>query len=87
MIAYSKEAEDSHTWGEPVKYAGSIADGPPPGVNHRGALVYECLNCHRCRVVEVPTELKDKFYDGNNPPPVTRDVSDSQFWRGEPCGG
>jgi hypothetical protein len=76
---------DSHEWSKPIRYAGSIADGAPPGRNHRQAVVYECAWCHLVRIEPMTEEQALTMRDGL-PNVVKRTVAAGQWWDGRtPC--
>jgi hypothetical protein len=72
-----------HQWSNPIRYAGSIAEGPPPGVNHRSAVVYECACCHKLKV-EAMTEEQAKTMRDGLPNLAYRHIDDySKCWDGK----
>jgi len=67
-----------HFWLFPVRYDGSLAEGPPPGQKHVQAVVYECGRCHVIRVEPMTDEQGETMRDGLDP--VKRSIGSAVLW-------
>ena len=76
-----------HKWAAPVRFAGSIAFGPPPGARHHQAVVYICEVCD-AQHVEPITDTKALTMHDGLPDVVAVGLDKDRLWDGHgPCLG
>ena len=85
-------ARATHRWDDGVRYAGSIAEGPPPGKLHHEAIVHTCQRCYVFRIDPLTDEQKRTigddalFKQGLLDAYVKRSITAADvWWDGSPC--